>query len=118
MPRCHCGCAQFRMRADSWACWRFSSISDMSRPVDAPRDDRKWPLPLPLASGGPVQHDLAGIAALHGGKAAVKILDGKPVRDHLAHVEAALQHAEHLVPRLEHLAPIDALDREHLEHDP
>ena len=34
----------------------------------------------------------------------------QPVGDDLAHVEAALQHRDHLVPGLEHLAPVDALD--------
>ena len=37
------------------------------------------------------------------------------MRDHRREVEAALQHRDHLVPGLEHLAPVDALDLEALE---
>ena len=37
--------------------------------------------------------------------------------DDAAHVEAVFQHRNHLVPGLEDLAPIDALDGDRLEHD-
>ena len=39
------------------------------------------------------------------------------MRDDAADVEPALQHRRHLVPGLEHLAPVDALDHETLEDD-
>ena len=37
--------------------------------------------------------------------------------DYRAHIESALQHARHLVPSLEHLAAVDALDHQAFEND-
>ena len=53
----------------------------------------------------------------HRREALREIVRRQAVGDDLAHVEAALQHGDHLVPGLEHLAAVDALDGERLEHD-
>ncbi len=44
-------------------------------------------------------------------------LDRQAVRDDRADVETALNEGDHLVPGLEHLAAVDALQRQHLEDD-
>src|SRR5271154_7512989 len=97
----------------------------MSRPYPsayAPYPPLPPPLPPSRKSGEgtsrrPIQHDLAGLAGAHGLEALLKVARGQPMRDHLADVEAALQHRDHLVPGLEHLAAINALDRQQLEDD-
>jgi hypothetical protein len=47
----------------------------------------------------------------------MELVDGKLVRQHRAEVEAAEDHLGHLVPGLEHLAAVDALDGDALEDD-
>ena len=44
------------------------------------------------------------------------VVDGEGVRQNRRKIEAALQHRDHLVPGLEHLASVDALDLESLEN--
>ena len=39
------------------------------------------------------------------------------VRDHRSDIETTLDHRSHLIPRLIHLAAVDALNREHVEYD-
>src|SRR5690606_673813 len=53
--------------------------------------------------GSPIQNDLAAIAALHSLKAGDVVADRQAVGDHLANVETAFQHGEHLVPGFKHL---------------
>lgn len=55
----------------------------------------------------PVQNHLAGLSGLHQLERLIIVADVKVMRDDWADVEAALQHAGHLVPGLEHLPSID-----------
>src|SRR5687768_5631208 len=55
----------------------------------------------------PVEHDLPRRAARRELESLGVVVGFHPVRDHVAHVEAALEHGQHLVPGLEHLAPVD-----------
>src|SRR5277367_7108051 len=72
--------------------------------VAIPAEHRRAPPPTPFPQerGGtsrrPIQHDLAGLAGAHGLEALLKVARGQPMRDHLADIEAALQHRNHLVP--------------------
>src|SRR3974390_2264283 len=69
-----------------------------------------WPRNL-----GPVEDHFAGPAALHRFEAVLELLGLEAVGDHLRHVEARLEQRGHLVPGLEHLAAVDALDDEAFE---
>src|ERR1700722_604030 len=82
---------------------RNPDIADIDRaPTNQARLMRVFASSGSSGSRGPVQHDLAGIAALHGVKSTLKVLDSESVRDDLAHLQTALQHRQHLVPGLEH----------------
>src|SRR5579883_3545580 len=65
----------------------------------------------------PIEDDLAGLAGIHDLEAFQVLVDAIAMGDHGPYVEAALQHRRHLVPRLEHLAAVDALDDQALEDD-
>src|SRR5215467_13162020 len=63
----------------------------------------------------PVEHDLAALSREHRRECRLEIAERVVMRDDRLQVEPALQHRDHLVPGLEHLAAIDALDLETLE---
>src|ERR1044072_5543559 len=66
-------------------------------------------------SSHPIHYDLAGVARPHRLEAVAEIVDADAVGDDRRKVKAALDEGDHLVPGLEHLAAIDALEIEHLE---
>ena len=68
-------------------------------------------------SASPIEHDLAALPAAHDLETFEEFRRRQAVGDDLAHVEPAFQHGDHLVPGLEHFAPIDSLDGELLEDD-
>src|SRR5205814_1006147 len=68
-------------------------------------------------SSRPIENDLAALTREHGRKGGFEFLGGVVVGDDRRQVEAALYHRHHLVPGLEHLAPVHALDLEPLEDD-
>src|ERR1017187_1282860 len=63
----------------------------------------------------PGQNDLSRLAGKHRVESFLEFRVMKPMRDDGADVESALQHHRHFVPRLVHLASINAFDREHRE---
>src|SRR5690606_14571268 len=63
----------------------------------------------------PVEDDLARPARAHDVERLLELLHREAVGDHGRHVEARLEQGDHLVPGLEHLAAVDALDRQALE---
>src|SRR5690606_4696673 len=63
----------------------------------------------------PVEHDLAGLARPRYVKPLLEAVRAHFMRQHGRDVQAALQHGDHLVPGLEHLAAVDALDEQSLE---
>src|SRR5204863_7399991 len=65
----------------------------------------------------PIKNHLAAVAGLHGSEALLEFRVVEAMGDHGLDVEAALQHHGHLVPRLIHLTPVDAVNREHVEND-
>src|SRR6266853_2094183 len=65
----------------------------------------------------PIKNHLAAFARFHRSEAALEFVRTEAVRDDRRDVEPALDHDRHLVPRLVHLAAIDAFDREHVEND-
>src|SRR6188508_1111506 len=72
-------------------------------------------LPSMQASGGPIENHLPRVSALHDLEAVAVSRKRQAMRDDRRYVEPALQHRRHLVPGLEHLAAVDALDDEALE---
>src|SRR5215468_6866613 len=64
----------------------------------------------------PVEYYLAAPPAAHGLEGGGIVGSVEPVRDHRADVDAGLGQHRHPVPGLEHLAAVDALDRDHVEH--
>src|SRR5271166_2378471 len=87
------------------SCRRFAGSSDFA-PFRGRRGLRR-----------PVEHDLTAIAAAHRLETFEEPARGQAVGDDLAHVKAAFQHRDHLVPGLEHLAAVDALEGQLLEDD-
>src|SRR4029450_6818680 len=74
------------------------------------------------ASARPVEDDLAALPRAHGleppGLARLVVLGGgEAVGPHRRHVEPALEHGHHLVPGLEHLPAVHALEHQALEDD-
>src|SRR5262245_66636459 len=69
---------------------------------------------LPLSPG---QDDLAAVARQHHVEAFLKILPAEAMRHDRGNIEPRLQHHGHVIPRLVHLAAIDALEGEHVEDD-
>src|SRR5450759_1327609 len=65
----------------------------------------------------PVEDHLARLAADHHLEALSEPLNLVAVGDDRAHIEARLHHRGHLVPGLEHLASVDALQEQPLEDD-
>src|SRR5580692_10200101 len=65
----------------------------------------------------PGQDDLAGLARFHCGEAFLEVAKIVAMGDHGADVEPRLEHHGHLVPGFVHLAPVDALDGDHVEND-
>ena len=65
----------------------------------------------------PVEDDFAGTAAVHRLKALFKIAHVEMMRDNRRNIESALKHRGHLIPRLEHLASVDAADVEAAEYN-
>src|SRR5580700_6845324 len=63
----------------------------------------------------PVEYHLARPARAHGLEALEVFLNREVMRDDGVELQAALQQARHFVPGLEHLAPVDALERQALE---
>ena len=63
----------------------------------------------------PIQDHLAGLPGIHDLEPFAIVVDSEAMGDDRPDVEPALQHAGHLVPGLEHLAPIDPLDHQALE---
>src|SRR5438874_9689273 len=66
---------------------------------------------------GPVQNNLAALPGEHRGESILEPFSRVMVGDDGEEIEPALQHGDHLVPGLEHLAAVDALDLEALEND-
>src|SRR5712692_5247379 len=64
---------------------------------------------------GPVHDDLAALTRPHHVERFREILRREAVRDDRRDVEPALEHRAHAVPGLEHLAPVDPLQREAAE---
>ena len=56
-------------------------------------------------------------AAAHRLEAGLEVVDADAVGDQPGNIEPALQQRDHLVPGLEHLAAVDALERQALEDD-
>src|SRR6185295_19503807 len=72
----------------------------------------------PKVSGSlPLHHDLARLAAAHDVEGPRELGVMQLVCNDGSYIETALQQAGHLVPSLEHLPAIDALDGEALEDD-
>src|SRR3954471_24241671 len=65
----------------------------------------------------PAQDDLAGFTGDRGGEALLEIHVRQPVGDERIEIESRLEHGRHLVPGLENLAAVNALDRQHVEDD-
>src|SRR5438552_18100478 len=65
----------------------------------------------------PIEDDLATLARKQGRERVLVLLGGVVVRDDGRKIESALQHRDHLVPGLEHLATVDAANLEALEDD-
>src|SRR5438552_3845257 len=74
---------------------------------------RAFPVSLFL----PIQNHLARLPGGHDLKSLFKFGAMESVRNDRLDVQTALQHHRHLVPRLVHLAPVNALDRQHVEHN-
>ena len=92
--------------------WRFPRNRDLCCCVPLRRTQSQPPKipdePAPRRRC-PVEHDLTAIAAAHRLETFEEPARGQAVGDDLAHVKAAFQHRDHLVPGLEHLAAVDAL---------
>src|SRR5438105_15648113 len=69
------------------------------------------------ARSRPVEHDLSRLPRAHRLERLQVLLGGESMRQDRPHVEAAREHGAHLVPGLEHLAAVDALEDEALEDD-
>ena len=69
------------------------------------------------SGGGPIEDDFAGAAGAHSLEAFFKLTIVQAVSDDGRNVEAGFEHHGHFVPRLIHLATIDAFDGEHVEDD-
>src|SRR6185312_16998143 len=65
----------------------------------------------------PHQHHLPRLPGPHHVKTLLEIRIWESMRNHSADVQARLEHHRHFVPRLVHLAAVDALDVEHVEDD-
>src|SRR4028118_1701288 len=65
----------------------------------------------------PAEDDLAGAALEHRLEALLEVLIGQAVGDDGRQVEPGLDHHAHLVPGLENLAPVNTLQRQHVEDD-
>ena len=59
--------------------------------------------------------DLAGLAGVQALETGFEVFEVDVVGDHRADVEAAAEHRHHLVPGLEHFAPVDPLQADALE---
>src|SRR5215831_8316595 len=62
----------------------------------------------------PGEDHLAALGAAHGSEGLLEIGGIEPVCDDWRDVKARFDQHRHLVPGLEHLAPVDALDRDHV----
>ena len=80
-------------------------------PISYSRSSRGYSASLRL----PVHHDLARLTAAHDVERVLIVRIGHAMRDDGTDVQAALQERGHLVPGLEHLAAVDAFDRESLQ---
>src|SRR5436190_23752261 len=66
------------------------------------------------SSLGPGQNDLAAVARQHRVETLLELLPWKAMRDDRTNVEPRLQEHRHVIPRLIHLAAIDAFEGEHV----
>src|SRR3979411_2579832 len=66
---------------------------------------------------GPVEDDLAAQSGVRDSERLFELPVRVPVRDDRRYVQPGLRENRHLVPSLEDLAAIDALDGQHLEQD-
>src|SRR5205085_11911639 len=73
-----------------------------------------WMLSRPVP---PMQNHLPAIAFQHRLEPLLELREMKPMRYDWPDIEPGFQHDRHLVPRLVHLAPVNPLDRQHVEHD-
>ena len=62
-----------------------------------------------LLFGGPIQDDLAGVAAHHSVKTFLEVGVMEAMGDDGGHIQTALHHVSHLVPVV-HLTAVDALE--------
>src|SRR5690606_38818449 len=65
----------------------------------------------------PAQDHLAGLARSHELEGLLVVLVAEAVSDDRLNAEAALEHARHLVPGLEHLPAVNAFQGQALEDD-
>src|SRR6266487_2503720 len=74
------------------------------------------PLAVVLLAVRPGEHHLAAATRAHRLEGGSVVRGIETVRDDRADVHARLDQHRHLVPGLEHLPAVDALDRDHVEH--
>src|SRR6266704_6982394 len=85
------------------SCWTLANTCRTFR-------DRRLPV-------SPGEDHLAALCAAHRGEGPLEIGGVEPVRDDRGDIEARLDEHRHLIPGLEHLAAVDALDRDHVGHE-
>src|SRR5690348_12091314 len=86
------------------------------RPVASARGGFRAGTPLSRSpNAAPVHDDFPRAARSHDAEGLGVLLHGQVMRDDGLELEAALQQARHFVPGLEHLAAVDAFQRQALE---
>src|SRR5205809_4701737 len=65
----------------------------------------------------PVEQHFPSMSRMHRIETLLEICVRESVGDHRRNVQPGFQHDGHLVPGFVHLAPVDTLDREHIEND-